>query len=297
MKKPSLLQVGDKIAIVATARKVAKTDINPAIELLHSWGFEVEIGSSIGLENHQFAGTDQQRADDFQQQLDNPEIKAIWCAKGGYGSVRLLDLIDFRQFINHPKWIIGYSDVTAIHTHIHNLGVGSLHAQMAVQVNEKSNETKESLWNCLLGNHQKYQFNSTKLNRFGKAKGQLIGGNLSVLYSLCGSKSAPTTNGKILFIEDLDEYLYHIDRMMQNLKRNGMLSDLNALLVGGMTDMNDNSIPFGKTAEEIITAAVSEYDYPVAFQVPVGHLYDNRALLFGEEMSVEVNQSETILQF
>ncbi|HIB38086.1 LD-carboxypeptidase [Mesonia sp.] len=297
MNLPDYLSKSDKIAIVATARKASKEDLKPAIELLKKWELQPVIGSSIGLEDHQFAGSDEQRAKDLQQQLNDPEIKAIWCAKGGYGTVRILDLIDFSVFKKNPKWIIGYSDVTALHSHINNFSIASLHAQMCLGVETKSEASRETLKKILFGKELNYQFPSSKLNKKGIAEGELVGGNLSVLYSLCGSNSAINTQGKILFLEDLDEYLYHIDRMMQNLKRNGMLEHLAGFVVGGMSEMNDNPIPFGKTAEEIIAESVAEYDYPIAFNFPTGHLEDNQALVLGKKVKLEVIKTGSLLSY
>ena len=297
MTFPKSLQKGDKIAIVATARKASKEDLKPAIDLLKKWGLQPVIGSSIGLEDHQFAGSDEQRAKDLQQQLNDPEIKAIWCAKGGYGTVRILDLLDFSAFKKNPKWIIGYSDVTALHSHINNFSIASLHAQMCLGVETKSEASRETLKKILFGEELNYQFSPSKLNKKGIAEGELVGGNLSVLYSLCGSNSAINTNGKILFLEDLDEYLYHVDRMMQNLKRNGMLEHLAGLVIGGMSDMNDNTIPFGKTAEEIIAETVAEYDYPIAFNFPAGHIEDNQALIFGRNIKLKVTDRGSKLNY
>ena len=297
MNLPDYLSKNDKVAIVATARKASKEDLKPAIELLKKWELQPVIGSSIGLEDHQFAGSDKQRAQDFQQQLNDPEIKAIWCAKGGYGTVRILDRIDFSVFKKNPKWIIGYSDVTALHSHINNFEIASLHAQMCLGVETKSEASRETLKKILFGEELNHQFPSSKLNKAGTAEGELVGGNLSVLYSLCGSNSAINTKGKILFLEDLDEYLYHIDRMMQNLKRNGMLEHLAGLVIGGMSDMNDNTIPFGKTAEEIIAETVAEYDYPIAFNFPAGHIEDNQALIFGKNIKLKVTDRGSKLNY
>src|SRR5690554_5799209 len=230
--------------------------------------------------------------------MDNPEMKAIWCARGGYGTVRIIDKLDFSEFIKNPKWVIGYSDVTVLHSHLHNLGVESLHAQMHVQIETKSSESAQSIKKVLFGESYQVEFkNNQKLNRLGSAKGQLVGGNLSILYSLCGSPSAIKTDGKILFIEDLDEYLYHIDRMMMNLKRNGMLDHLAALIIGGMSDMNDNEIPFGKDAEAIILDAVEGSDYPVHFDFPAGHVEDNRTLIIGREASLDFDENRATLVF
>ena len=297
MKMPQTLKPNDKVAIVATARNASKEDLKPAIELLKKWELQPVIGSSIGLKEHQFAGSDEQRAQDLQEQLNDPEIKAIWCAKGGYGTVRILDRIDFSAFKKNPKWVIGYSDVTALHSHTNNFEIASLHAQMCLGVATKSEASRETLRKILFGEELNYQFPSSKLNKAGTAEGELVGGNLSVLYSLCGSNSAINTKGKILFLEDLDEYLYHIDRMMQNLKRNGMLEHLAGLVIGGMSDMNDNTIPFGKTAEEIIAETVAEYDYPIAFNFPAGHIEDNQALIFGRNIKLKVTDRDSKLNY
>lgn len=298
MKKPEFLKEGDKVAIVSTARKVSKTELEYAENILKSWGLNVIYGNTVEAEENQFAGSDIVRAKDFQVMMDSPEVKAIWCARGGYGTVRMIDQLDFSLFAQNPKWVVGYSDITVLHSELHNLGVMSLHAQMPVQLEEKSAESAESIRKVLFGEEYEVQFkNDSSLNRAGQATGSLIGGNLSVLYSLCGSFSAIKTAGKILFIEDLDEYVYHIDRMMMNLKRNGMLSELRALLIGGMSDMHDNAIPFGKTAEEIIFDAVKEYDYPVYFGVPAGHIPDNRALIFGEKVVLKPKEDTVVMHF
>lgn len=290
MHIPPALQKGDQVAIIATARKVQRNELEPAINLLKSWGLKAVIGNSVGLENHQFAGTDQERAADLQSQINNPNIKAIWCAKGGYGSVRILDLVDFTPLLKQPKWLIGYSDVTAIHSELQKKGLCSLHAQMCLGFDDKTKETMTSLKSLLFGEKVKYETQSHAFNRFGKAEGQLVGGNLSVIYSLCGSDSAIDPDNAILLIEDLDEYLYHIDRMMQNMKRNGYFEKLNGVIVGGMTDMSDNIIPFGKTAEEIISETLQVYDFPVLFGFPAGHIPDNRALILGQKVTLGVNE-------
>lgn len=298
MKIPTYLKQGDTIGIVSTARKVTKAELEYALDILQQWGLKVILGKSIEAEENQFAGDDAWRASDFQDMMDNPEIKAIWCARGGYGTVRIIDRLDFTEFVKTPKWVIGYSDVTVLHSYLHNLGVESLHAQMPVQIETKSSESAQSIKKVLFGESYQVAFrNNQKLNRIGTAKGQLVGGNLSILYSLCGSPSTLNTNGKILFIEDLDEYLYHIDRMMQNLKRNGMLDNLAALIVGGMSDMNDNAIPFGKDAETIILDAVEAYDYPVYFDFPAGHVEDNWALVFGREVELTIEENRVGLIF
>jgi len=299
MTTPPFLKKGDTVAIVSTARKISEEELQPALSLLEEWGLNVVLGKSIGASDNQFAGDDALRASDFQAQLDNPEVKAIWCARGGYGTVRIIDLLDFSSFRKSPKWIVGYSDITVFHNHIHNLEIETLHAQMPLDIENKSKATKESIFDVLFGNNYSIEFTSGKsaFNRNGKATGQLVGGNLSMLYSLCGSTSAINTKGKILFIEDLDEYLYHVDRMMQNLKRNRLLENLAGLIVGGMSDMNDNTIPFGKTVEAIIAETVSEFKYPVYFNFPAGHVKDNRALIMGRKAEFLVSGSMTQLDF
>lgn len=298
MKKPKNLVREDHIGILSTARRTKPSELKTGLKLIDQWSLKSVIGKSIGIKENQFAGDDELRANDFQTMLDDPKIKAIWCAKGGYGSVRILDKLDFSKFKKKPKWIIGYSDVTALHSHIHNMGIETLHAQMPVDIENKSEEAAESIRKVLFGEKYKIEIAShSKLTRTGKAKGELVGGNLSMLYSLCGSNSAIKTEGKILFLEDLDEYLYHIDRMMINLKRNAMLDKLSGLIVGGMSDMNDNAVSFGKTAEEIIFDSVKEYNYPVCFNFPVGHIKDNRALILGRKSKLVVENNRLTLEF
>jgi len=297
MIQPNYLQKGDTVAIVSTARKIASDQIIAAIKLLEKWGLNVVIGNTIGLEIHQFAGNDEARINDFQQMLKNPKVKAIWCARGGYGTVRLVDKLDFSAFKKHPKWIIGYSDITVLHSHIHNLGVETLHATMPINIVNNSKEALETLKKSLFGKNLSYEIPTSENNKLGSAAGEIVGGNLSVLYSLLGSKSSIKTDGKMLFIEDLDEYLYHIDRMLVNLKRNGYFSNLKGLIVGGMTNMHDNEIAFGKTAEEIILDCVSEYDFPVVFNFPAGHLDDNRALILGRKVTLEVGEIKCKIAF
>lgn len=296
MITPPYLKKGDTIAIVATARKNIDDNLKPAISWLKNWGIEVVIGSTIGLDNNQLAGTDEQRAADFQAQLDNPNIKAIWCVRGGYGTVRMIDLLDFTKFKQSPKWIVGFSDVTVLHSHLNTMGYQSIHGIMPVS-SKASEEAKETLRKALFGEHLEYTVPCENMNRFGTAKGELVGGNLSILYSLFGSPSAIDCSDKILFIEDLDEYLYHIDRMMMNLKRNGCLESLKGIIVGGMTKMKDNDIPWGKDALEIIDDVTKKYNIPIIYNFPAGHMADNRALIFGKQVSLEVNDVESKVVF
>lgn len=298
MEKPQALKIGDKISIISTARKISLEEVQPAINLLTEWGLEVVLGKNLFAEDHQFAGTKVQRLADLQQAINNDEIKAVFCARGGYGTVQLIDEIDFSDFKKHPKWIVGYSDVTVLHNHINqHFGIATLHATMPINFKTNTTEALQSLKDALFGNTLNYQCASHAYNRLGEAKGELVGGNLSILYSLTGTASQINTEGKILFLEDLDEYLYHIDRMMQNLKRAGMLHGLKGLLIGGMTDMNDNTIPYGHSAIDIIKNIVAEYDFPVAFGFPAGHLADNRALIMGEEVVLKVEEGGTTLTF
>lgn len=296
MITPPYLKKGDTIAIVATARKNIDDNLKPAIEWLKNWGLEVKIGTTIGLDQNQLAGTDTQRAEDFQAQLNNPNIKAIWCVRGGYGTVRMIDLLDFSKFKQNPKWIIGFSDVTVLHSHLNTLGFKSIHGIMPVSTKATS-EAKETLRKALFGEPISYEIEPHLMNKFGKATGQLVGGNLSILYSLFGSTSAIDCNDKILFIEDLDEYLYHIDRMLMNLKRNGCLESLKGIVVGGMTKMKDNDIPWGKDALQIIEDITQKYNIPVCYNFPAGHMQDNRALILGHTINFEVNKECSKITF
>ena len=297
MKIPPSLQKGDTIALVATARKNIDDNLKPAIDLLHSWGLEVVIGSSIGLDNNQLAGTDEQRAADFQQQMDNPNIKAIWCVRGGYGTVRMIDLLDFTKFKQNPKWIVGFSDVTVIHSYVNKLKIATIHGAMPITVGKASAESIESLRKSLFGEKLEYETSFSPANRLGNAKGEIVGGNLSILYSLMGSNAQIDCKGKILFIEDLDEYLYHIDRMMMSLKRCGCFDGLNGLIVGTMTKMKDNEIPWGKNANQIIEDVTKGYSFPIFYNFPAGHYRDNRALIFGKQVSLELNTTTSKLTF
>lgn len=291
MMTPARLQKGDTIAILATARKNIDDNLKPALDLLHSWGLEAIIGSSIGLDDNQLAGTDAQRAADFQAQLDNPNIKAIWCVRGGYGTIRMIDLLDFTQFKENPKWIIGFSDVTVLHNHLNTMGFKSIHGIMPISVPKASPQAIESLRKSLFGEKIIYEIDPFVMNRFGTASGELVGGNLSILYSVLGSPSAIDCTDKILFLEDLDEYLYHIDRMMMNLKRNGCLESIKGIIVGSMTKMKDNDIPWGKNALEIIEDITKKYNIPVLYNFPAGHIQDNRALIMGSKVTIDVNET------
>ncbi|MEM6686407.1 MAG: LD-carboxypeptidase [Bacteroidota bacterium] len=294
MNSPKPLQKGATVGIVSTARKISIAEIEAAIALLHSWDLKVVLGTTIELEDHQFAGDDDTRAQNFQQFMDDDHIDAIWCARGGYGTIRIIDQLDFSRCTQKPKWIIGYSDVTVLHSKGQQLGFETLHATMPINVPTNSANALRSLHQVLFGGSLTYTIPAVDFNRKGIATGELIGGNLSMLYSMLGSDLSLQTDGKILFLEDLDEYLYHIDRMLMNLKRNGYFENLAGLIVGGMTDMHDNTIPFGKNAHEIILDVTSEYDFPICFEFPAGHLDDNRALVFGREVTLRVDSMVTL---
>jgi len=288
---PQKLQIGDKIGIISTARKITLADLSPAIKMLESWGLEVVLGKNLFMEDNQFSGTIEQRSDDLQSMIDDKSIKAILCARGGYGTVQIIDNIDFSTLKNNPKWIVGYSDVTVLHSHLNTLGLASLHATMPINFETNTKESLDSLRNSLFGNAKSIVYKAHPFSRLGKTEAEIVGGNLSILYSLLGSNSEIDTDGKILLIEDLDEYLYHIDRMMMNLKRNGMLRNLKGLIVGGMSDMNDNSIAFGKTAEQIILEYTKDYDFPICFGFPAGHLANNRCVRLGIHSVLEISKN------
>lgn len=284
---PKNLQQGDAIGILSTARKITVDELNPAIKWVEKQGFNAVLGRTLTLTDGQFAGTAEQRAEDFQRMLENPNIKAIWCARGGYGTAQILDQIDFSPLRKNPKWVIGYSDVTALHSHIHNMGLATLHATMPINILENTPQALSSLLNVLCGQPNHYQWEDTQSTHTKQVlEGIVVGGNLSLLYSLLGSPSDIDTNGKILLLEDLDEYLYHIDRMMLNLKRNGKLKKLKALLVGSFTKMHDNACPYGKTVAEIILENTKDYDFPIVFDVPSGHIHDNRAFILGKKIKL-----------
>ncbi|MBT4881549.1 MAG: LD-carboxypeptidase [Flavobacteriales bacterium] len=292
---PKKLRIGDKIGIISTARKITLEELTLAIKTLESWGLQVVLGSNLLGVDNQFSGTIQQRSADLQSMIDDKSIKAILCARGGYGTVQVIDNIDFSNLKKNPKWIVGYSDVTVLHSHLNTLGLASLHATMPINFETNTKESLESFKKALFGIKDKIECKAHPYNKYGKVEGEVVGGNLSNLYSLLGSDSDINTDGKILFIEDLDEYLYHMDRMIMNLKRNGKFTKLKGLIVGGMSDMNDNAIPFGKTAEEIILEHTKDYDFPICFGFPAGHLTDNRCIRLGVESVLEINENSVSL--
>ena len=296
MLQPPFLKNGNTVAIISTARKISLEEIKPTINLLKSWKLNVVIGKTIGASEHQFAGSEELRISDFQTMLDNPDINAIWCARGGYGSVKIIDEINFNLFLNNPKWIIGLSDITVLHSQIYQLGVQTTHATMPINILKNTKNSLNSLKSTLFGlnNNQKLPF--SKFNKKGIATGILVGGNLSILYSLLGSKSAINTDGKVLFIEDFDEYIYHIDKMIVALKRGGVFKNLKGLVVVGMTQLHDNEVSFGKTIEELILDNLSDYDFPICFDFKAGHIDDNNAFILGNEVMLTVTEKQVTIK-
>lgn len=286
------LRASDRVALAAPARAVSPEEMAPAIATLEAWGLQVVAPDGLYKRDGQLAGNDSHRTALMQSLLDDPNIAAILCVRGGYGTVRIIDRLDFTRFAQHPKWIVGYSDITVLHSHIHaTLGLPTLHATMPINFPTDGSPcaATESLRQALFGTPQEVVWDSHPLDRKGTVQGVAVGGNLSILYSLLGSRSQMDTRGKILLIEDLDEYLYHIDRMMQALKRAGMLEGLAGLVVGGLNDMHDNTIPWGHEAEEIVAEAVADYDYPVAFNAPIGHIGTaNQAITLGVPLTLTI---------
>ncbi len=295
---PNYLKKNDSVAIIATARKVSSKELLKPIRQIRNWGLNVVTDSSLYAEENQFAGSDDLRAKALQWALDNSEIKAIFIARGGYGTMRIIDKINFSKFKKCPKWIVGFSDITVLHSHIENCyGISTLHAPMPLTFS-KNLKSVEYLRDLLFGKNVSYVFKtkSYKLNKIGDVNGSIVGGNLSILYSLLGSKSDIDTKNKILFIEDLDEYLYHIDRMILSLKRAGKLKKLKGLVIGSMLDMKDNIIPFGKNANEIIFDAIKEYDYPVVFNFPSGHDLKNFPIKLGSNVTLSISDKKCELK-
>lgn len=294
IKQPPYLKKGDKIAIVCPAKKLPKP-IDYAIALLQSWGLEVVIGKSVYAESHQFAGTDELRAADIQQYLDDKEIKAIIAGRGGYGTIRIIDELDFTIFEKSPKWIIGFSDITVLLSHLFaQYETQSMHAQMPYTFEEATPESLLSLRKAIFGEQQTYNYESPFSNRPGTGSGILIGGNLTLLCFLEGSTSEMDFDGKILFIEDVGEHEYSIDRMLRMLKRAGKLAKLKGLVIGAFNEISEEKIPFGQSADEVIWNIVKDYDYPVCFNFPSGHIDNNLTMVLGAtvELKVETNKVE-----
>lgn len=299
--QPPHLKKGDTILILAPAGKISgKEAIQPGIDLANKWGLVVTFGEHLYNQHNTFAGADEQRLEDLQKGLDNPNIKMIWSARGGYGLVRIIDDLNFTKFMKHPKWVVGYSDVTVLHNKINNLGVQTIHGQMPLTFDLENpiySESIKTLHQALFGEKLKYKLDASENNRLGKSEGQLVGGNLSILYSMLGSETSLNTDGKILFIEDVGEALYHIDRMMISLKRAGYFKNCKGLIVGDFRLKKNEGNNFGLTLEDIILEAVEGTDFPVLFNFPAGHVDDNRALIMGANVQLKVKDTKVKLTF
>ncbi len=296
MLSPPCLQIGDKVAIIAPAKKVVPQEISHAIRILESWGLEVVLGTHLYNAHNVFAGTDTERTQDLQTMLDSPEIKAIICARGGYGTSRIVDNIDFTKFLQNPKWIVGFSDITVLHCEVHKRGIESIHGIMPLLFPKQTPETIESLRTALWGEPQDITVAPCLPNRVGKAEGQLIGGNLSLLANIIGTPSEIDTTGKILFLEDVSEYLYHIDRMMIQLARSQKLKNLAGLIVGEFSEIRDEDNAFGKTVHELIADIITPYHYPVAYNFPIGHEQHNLSIICGRQAHLTVSAGKVILR-
>lgn len=288
MIQPPYLKKGDKIAITCPA-KTLSSSMQDAIMLLESWGLTVVLGETVGAVHYQFSGTDELRASDMQALIDDKSIKAIIAARGGYGCLRIVDQIDWNGLLKSPKWIIGFSDITVFHMQLQKIGLESLHAQMPSTITKSSSEGLESLRKALFGENFDYTFGSHPENKKGISEGILIGGNLTLLTACLASESDLTYDNKILFIEDVGEYPYAIDRMLRTLDRAGKFKNLKGLIVGGFTSIKAEDPPFGYTVSEIISLIAKKYDFPICFSFPAGHLPDNRALRLGRAVRMEVN--------
>lgn len=303
-KIPPYLKKGDMIGIACPSGYLSAEEVTPAVNQLKAWGFQVKTGESVGKKDFTFGGTDEERRKDFQQMLDDPQVKAILCGRGGYGAIRIIDQLEFRRFVQSPKWILGFSDATVFHSHIHQrLGIATIHSKMCNSFPEKISEAEqsqidsiESIRKCLMGEKMKYEFAAYNGNRYGVARGQLVGGNLAIIEALASSNSDCNTAGKILFLEDTGEYKYNIDRMLWNLKRSGKLSKLAGLIIGGFKARPDDpGEEFGISITDMILEKVSEYQYPVCFNFPVGHQKNNLALKCGVNHQLSVHSNQCLL--
>lgn len=302
LKQPLYLKAGDTVAIVAPSGilKNRSAEIEQAKTLLKSWGLYVIVGKHVFNQNNHFAGTDTERAEDFQMALDDPKIKAIWCARGGYGAVRILDKLDYTKFKKKPKWIIGYSDITALHNQVHNLGFESLHAMMCTSLQDDAESIKETISTfktALFGSPLSYTLPGSKYNKIGNVIAPIVGGNLSILYSMLGSNTSIDTSGKILFIEEIGEYEYSIDRMLQSLKRAGYFTNCKGVIVGDISKIRRNTTLWGSPVQQLILDALAEYNFPIVFNMPAGHEKDNRALILGRTVDMSVGKDTSSLVF
>lgn len=299
IKIPPYLKKGDLIGITCSSSKMELSAAEYAASVIESWGYRTHLGITVGTSFHNFSAPDELRLEELQDMLDHPDIKAIIFGRGGYGMICILDKLDFTRFCKHPKWLCGYSDITALHAHIHQrYGIASIHSLMCSGITgfSRDNAYVNSLREALQGKRSRYECLPHVMNRTGKAKGQLVGGNLTLLTHLSGSSSQIKTKGKILVLEDVGEYRYHIDRMMYNLKRAGWLKGLAGLIVGSFTDARETDTPFGQTEYEIIRNMVEEYDFPVCYHFPVGHQDENFALKMGVEHELKVTDKTVTLR-
>lgn len=296
ISQPQFLKRGDTVAISCPAKKLPHPP-EDAIRLLETWGLKVVLGKTVTSAHHQFAGEDALRADEFQQFMQDDTIKAIFAARGGYGTIRIIDRLDFSSFAKKPKWIVGFSDITVLHSHIYqNYQVETIHGQMPLTIPDGTIASLETLRCALFGEKLSYQYQSA-IAKPGKAEGVLIGGNLAILINLLGSSSDIDFRDKILFLEDVGEYVYAIDRMLWTLKRAGKLTHLRGLIIGGFSDLKDNDPAFGYSLQEMVLEKVSEYNYPVCFDFPAGHIPDNHALIFGRMVQLAISQNEVSLAY
>lgn len=299
MIRPQALHPGDKIGIIAPGRKVSPADVDAAVKLFTSWQLDVVLATNLFSNKHSYlAGTDDQRREDFQAMLDDPSVKAIVSARGGHGSSRILDKLDFTRFQKNPKWIAGFSDITAVHLKLFHAGYESIHATMPILFSKSgSAESIASLKNVLFGERPTLETKSFSHNRTGRSQGQVLGGNLSLIVDSLGTETEPDTDGKILVIEEIEEYLYKMDRMIIHLKRAGKLKNLAGLLVGHMTNILDSELRFGETVEDIVRHHTQEYSFPVAFRFPTGHENPNLAWVHGGRAQLEVTPQISRLTF
>lgn len=290
MIRPDFLTEGNTVGIVSPSGPIKKDSLDFAIETLHAWGLRVSIGKNAYKRHGVFAGTDTQRCEDMQKMLDDKRIKTIICARGGYGAIRIAEMLDYKKFLKNPKWLVGFSDITVFHAICSHFDIESIHGVMAKGFASVSADSLQSLHDALFGKPQSVSYPSAVQNRHGACQGELVGGNLSMLYSMRGVDFEYDYKGKILFIEDLNEYLYHIDRMIQNLKHSGILANISGLIVGTMSGMRNGIDEYSGSVESIIRDAVAEYSYPVCFNFPSGHEEQNQALFIGREYKLSVDR-------